>query len=194
MGNSQWERDWNGLHNWESRAHRLHEVIGTQHQSHLLRYMFYYTSCYMFYYTSCYMFFYTSCYMFYYTSCYMFYYTSCYMFYYTSCYMYYYTSCYMFYYTSCYMYYYTSCYMFYYTSCYMFYYTSCYFFCYTSQQACLFFVAFHNYYTDVFNRFCAMSTEALKNKIYKTGIRHAMTCGRECWAIRKCEQNQMNRT
>ena len=30
MGNSQWERDWNGLHNWESRAHRLHEVIGTQ--------------------------------------------------------------------------------------------------------------------------------------------------------------------
>ena len=32
MGNSQWEREWNGLHNWESRAHRLHEVIGTQHQ------------------------------------------------------------------------------------------------------------------------------------------------------------------
>ena len=31
MGNSQWEREWNGLHNWESRAHRLHEVIGTQH-------------------------------------------------------------------------------------------------------------------------------------------------------------------
>ena len=30
MGNSQWEREWNGLHNWESRAHRLHEVIGTQ--------------------------------------------------------------------------------------------------------------------------------------------------------------------
>ena len=30
MGNSQWERDWNGLHNWESRAHRLHEVIGMQ--------------------------------------------------------------------------------------------------------------------------------------------------------------------
>ena len=29
MGNSQWEREWNGLHNWESRAHRLHEVIGT---------------------------------------------------------------------------------------------------------------------------------------------------------------------
>ena len=29
MGNSQWERDWNCLHNWESRAHRLHEVIGT---------------------------------------------------------------------------------------------------------------------------------------------------------------------
>ena len=35
MGNSQWEREWNGLHNWESRAHRLHEVIGTQHQSNL---------------------------------------------------------------------------------------------------------------------------------------------------------------
>ena len=33
MGNSQWEREWNGLHNWESRAHRLHEVIGTQHVS-----------------------------------------------------------------------------------------------------------------------------------------------------------------
>ena len=33
MGNSQWEREWNGLHNWESRAHRLHEVIGTQHKS-----------------------------------------------------------------------------------------------------------------------------------------------------------------
>ena len=32
MGNSQWERDWNGLHNWESRAHRLHEVIGMQHK------------------------------------------------------------------------------------------------------------------------------------------------------------------
>ena len=33
MGNSQWEREWNGLHNWESRAHRLHEVIGTQHNT-----------------------------------------------------------------------------------------------------------------------------------------------------------------
>ena len=33
MGNSQWEREWNGLHNWESRAHRLHEVIGTQHNA-----------------------------------------------------------------------------------------------------------------------------------------------------------------
>ena len=32
MGNSQWEREWNGLHNWESRAHRLYEVIGTQHK------------------------------------------------------------------------------------------------------------------------------------------------------------------
>ena len=33
MGNSKWEREWNGLHNWESRAHRLHEVIGTQQKS-----------------------------------------------------------------------------------------------------------------------------------------------------------------
>ena len=65
---------------------------------------------------------------------------------------------------------------------------------YTSQQACLFFVAFHNYYIGVFNCFYAMSTEALKNKIYKIAIRHAMTCGRECWAISKSEQNQMNRT
>ena len=37
MGNSQWERDWNGLHNWESRAHRLHEVIVTQHDQSQVR-------------------------------------------------------------------------------------------------------------------------------------------------------------
>ena len=36
MGSSQWERDWNGLHNWESRAHRLHEVIGTQHYTKMI--------------------------------------------------------------------------------------------------------------------------------------------------------------
>ena len=36
--------------------------------------------------------------------------------------------------------------------------------------------------------------EVLKNKIYRTAIRPAMTYGGECWAIRKCEQNQMNTT
>ena len=36
--------------------------------------------------------------------------------------------------------------------------------------------------------------EVLKNKIYKTAIRPAMTYGGECWAIRKCEHNQMNTT
>ena len=34
--------------------------------------------------------------------------------------------------------------------------------------------------------------EVLKNKIYKTAIRPAMTYGGECWAVRKCEQNLMN--
>ena len=34
--------------------------------------------------------------------------------------------------------------------------------------------------------------EILKNKIYKTAITPAMTYGGECWAIIKCEQNQMN--
>ena len=33
-----------------------------------------------------------------------------------------------------------------------------------------------------------------QNKIYKTASRPAMTYGGECWAIRKCEQNQMNTT
>ena len=36
--------------------------------------------------------------------------------------------------------------------------------------------------------------EVLKNNINKTAIRPAMTYGGECWAIRKCEQNQMSTT
>ena len=32
--------------------------------------------------------------------------------------------------------------------------------------------------------------EVLKNKIYKTAIRLAMTYGGECWAIRQCEQTR----
>ena len=36
--------------------------------------------------------------------------------------------------------------------------------------------------------------DVLKYKIYKTAIRPAMTYGAECWAIRKCDQNQMNTT
>ena len=36
--------------------------------------------------------------------------------------------------------------------------------------------------------------DVLNNKIYKTAIRPAMTYCEECWAIRKCEQNQMNTT
>ena len=36
--------------------------------------------------------------------------------------------------------------------------------------------------------------EVLKNKIHKTANRPAMTYRGECWAIRKCEQNQINTT
>ena len=36
--------------------------------------------------------------------------------------------------------------------------------------------------------------EVLKKKIYKTAICPAMAYGGDCWAIRKCEQNQMNTT
>ena len=36
--------------------------------------------------------------------------------------------------------------------------------------------------------------EALKNKIYKTAIRPAMTYGGECWPIRKSDQRRINTT
>ena len=41
---------------------------------------------------------------------------------------------------------------------------------------------------------CPVSSATRKSKIYKTAIRPAVTCGGECWAIRKCEQNQTNTT